>query len=401
MLTAVCLSASAQNAWDGTSSSWTKGNGTEANPYQIETPQNLSFLKDEVNGGKTFEGVYFKLVNNLDMGGAGKNFAPIGTYNKYTDPDTYQEVDGSKYFLGIFDGNNKTIDNLYINLDKGDMIGGTGLFACISKGTVIKNLTIGKKSSVTGGDVTGAIVGQMMDGQILNCKNEGTVTANSYISGIVGAIENGSISGCVNTGNITGQTEVGGIVGQAAGNNTVISFCYNTGTVKANGYGGAGIAGALYDKVSIKNCYNIGSISGLSNQWMGSPHAITADAGSGSITDCFYVKSLTGQDDSKATATSEDEMKGAAIIDLLNANSDTKPFTLDSENINNGYPVLSWQKPVAAGIVNISQRLATSNSQIVVRTIDGKVVYIGKRLPSLKGLYIITRNGKAYKTVLH
>lgn len=400
LLMVVCQSSLAQMVWDGTSSTWTKGEGTATDPYLIETPQNLSFLKDEVNSGKSFEGIYFKLVNNLDMGGE-KAFGPIGSYNKYTDTDTYEEVDASKYFLGIFDGNFKTIDNLYINLNKEDMIGGTGLFACINKGTVIKNLTIGKKSVVKGGDVTGAFVGQMTGGQVLNCKNDGSVTAGSFTSGIVGTIEDGTISGCVNSGKIIGQTEVGGIVGQAAGNNSVITYCYNIGTVQALGYGGAGIAGALYDKITVKNCYNIGNISGLSNTWMGSPHAITADAGSATVSDCYYVESLTGQDDSKATVKTIDEMKSAEMIDLLNKGAEDKPFATDDNNINNGYPILAWQKDVTTGIATLAQNSGKSSRLIEVRSYDGKLISAGRELPSLsKGIYLITKDGQTSKILI-
>ena len=37
------LTASAQ-AWDGTAAIWTNGDGTEANPYLIETPAKLAYL---------------------------------------------------------------------------------------------------------------------------------------------------------------------------------------------------------------------------------------------------------------------------------------------------------------------------------------------------------------------
>lgn len=54
-------------------------------------------------------------------------------------------IDESKYFLGVFDGNGKTVDNVHIYfIDAQNSVGGTGLFACISKNAVVKNLTIGK-----------------------------------------------------------------------------------------------------------------------------------------------------------------------------------------------------------------------------------------------------------------
>lgn len=50
--------------WDGTAKAWTKGSGTEADPYLIETGENLAYLAETVTAGETYEGVFFKLVNN-------------------------------------------------------------------------------------------------------------------------------------------------------------------------------------------------------------------------------------------------------------------------------------------------------------------------------------------------
>lgn len=50
---AMCTNMNAQ-AWDGTSAECTKGDGSKANPYLIENPQNLAWLAEQVNGGNTF-----------------------------------------------------------------------------------------------------------------------------------------------------------------------------------------------------------------------------------------------------------------------------------------------------------------------------------------------------------
>lgn len=53
-------SLSAKDTWDGTSDIWTKGDGTAANPYLVETAEQLAFISEMVNGGVTdYSGVYF------------------------------------------------------------------------------------------------------------------------------------------------------------------------------------------------------------------------------------------------------------------------------------------------------------------------------------------------------
>lgn len=101
--------------WDGTAKAWTKGSGTEADPYLIETGENLAYMAETVTDGETYEGVFFKLVNSLDMGGGLHKFSPIGFFNEYADLENPgQMIDESKYFLGVFDGNGKTVDNVHI-----------------------------------------------------------------------------------------------------------------------------------------------------------------------------------------------------------------------------------------------------------------------------------------------
>lgn len=68
------------------------------------------------------------------------------------------------------------MDNVHIYfIDAQNSVGGTGLFACISKNAVVKNLTIGKNSVVEGTDGSGAVVGAMTGGRIENCVNKASI----------------------------------------------------------------------------------------------------------------------------------------------------------------------------------------------------------------------------------
>lgn len=83
--------------WNGSSDIWTKGAGTEASPYLIESAEQLAFISDMVNGGvTTYEDTYFKLMTNIDLNNL--TWIPIGS-------------SVTNCFKGYFEGNDKTIFN--------------------------------------------------------------------------------------------------------------------------------------------------------------------------------------------------------------------------------------------------------------------------------------------------
>lgn len=55
------------STWDGTSSTWTNGNGTVDNPFLIETAAHLSYLSQQVVIGQTYNGQYFRLMTNINL----------------------------------------------------------------------------------------------------------------------------------------------------------------------------------------------------------------------------------------------------------------------------------------------------------------------------------------------
>ena len=89
------------------------GGGSVDDPYIISTPGQLAKLANDVNGGKTYESVYFELdayydeVSKKYVGGnidlAGKIWTPIGYSSSYC-------------FKGNFDGNGYTISMDYLDI---------------------------------------------------------------------------------------------------------------------------------------------------------------------------------------------------------------------------------------------------------------------------------------------
>lgn len=119
----------------------------------------LKLLAECVNAGISFKGESFKLGTDLNYEGIA--YIPIG--GKYDNED--------RFFEGTFDGDGHTIKGVNISSSTGDV----GLFGGISKGAVIKNLTL-DNASITGLNVTGGIVGCNTGGIITNCHVTSSVT---------------------------------------------------------------------------------------------------------------------------------------------------------------------------------------------------------------------------------
>lgn len=367
--------ANAQTSWDGTAISWTNGDGTSANPYLIENGQHLAYLSEQVRGGNTFEGSYFKLTTDLDMGMSSElKFSPIGFYDEYVNPDqeTGGMLDESKYFMGNFNGNFKKIDNIYIYYVDEYSVGGTGLFACLKETAVVENLGIGENSKIEGGGSTGAIIGYMNGGLVQDCYNEGLVIGGDMlVGGIVGGANGGKVLNCYNLGTIQGPTSIGGIMG-FADKKVTIANCYNRGFVNGTGFYIGGIVGSLYAG-DIKNCYNAGAL----------PDDFTVCAVVGStdkdpftVANCYFdtEKSVVSDgidvtgDHVDVKGLSTADMTAAAFVLKLNADQDPAEWVADTD-LNEGYPVLAWQISGAgtgfhSNVGNISCRVYAAGKSI-------------------------------------
>ena len=85
------------------------GDGSQKNPYQIASVQDLQQLASDVNGGNTYYGKYFKVTANIDLSGVA-NWLPIGDKSN-------SFGNKSNSFAGTFDGNNSeyTISGMKID----------------------------------------------------------------------------------------------------------------------------------------------------------------------------------------------------------------------------------------------------------------------------------------------
>ena len=268
--------------WAQTAIPPSEGDGKTGNPYIITKAEELAWFRDQVNSGNNF--ICAKIsddVEVIDMSTVchaedksqnliEKSWEPIGKY------------DYGYQYGGTFDGNGKTITNLYINASQNNV----GLFGCTSEGTIknltfeyanvtntgvftgilvgypdasnLRNIKISNTCQIKGGKETGGIAGDF-DGNAYNCVNYATVQGNNRVGGLFGycSVENSSITTCANYGNVTAtSTDAGGLVGYFISG--TIQDCANYGDVKGTERV-AGMAGYV-SSGKIQNVFSYGCI---------------------------------------------------------------------------------------------------------------------------------------------
>ncbi len=248
-------------AWAQTPSRPSIGNGVD-NPYQISTAAELAWFRDQVNSGYTT--ISATLTKDIDLA----EFCHAKDGTKYTKEVSWTPIGNSdnieNMYQGTFDGNGKTIRNLYIN-DISEFIGipcEAGFFGYAEKGS-IKNITFDNaKVKTTADDYrTGILVGVagscIENIKILaNCSVEG----KNYVGGIAGRA-NGDIDNCENHAMVNGAGFVGGIVGEYTYSGKSITSCANYGVITGTRNSVGGMAG-YFVSGTIQNCANYGDITG-------------------------------------------------------------------------------------------------------------------------------------------
>lgn len=116
--------------WQGLSSSYLQGNGTESNPYLITSGNDLNYFAKQVTNGNSYSGKYIKLSNNLDLNDI--EWEGIGSCTGFRDTTS------GNPFSGTFDGGFNIIKNINIQDSNNTH---RGLFNFVKNGT-IKNLVI-------------------------------------------------------------------------------------------------------------------------------------------------------------------------------------------------------------------------------------------------------------------
>ena len=154
-------------------------------------------------------------------------------------------------FGAIFEGNGRTITNLFIDSSENDI----GLFGVTRSSAVIRDLEL-VSVLVTGTDNVGGLVGSN-GGAVSGCYATGKVSGDDVIGGLVGAnLDDGSASASYSTVQATGDDRIGGLAGSNRGE---VTAAYATGRVVGDTEAG-GLLGRNSGDVNVS--YATGRVSG-------------------------------------------------------------------------------------------------------------------------------------------
>lgn len=262
-----------------------KGKGTKEEPFQIWTAQDYQSVYDFVANGKSFDGLYLKQMENIELP---QGWKPIGITLDGT--NKVNNASNLRAFSGYLDGNGKLltvpegglpllgyvkgaqVHNLNIY---GTKIAGYGLVNNLTgvglKGTaiVIDGVTLKSGSST----LYSGLIGTKVDVDInwyagcsadfltviRNCTiEEGVVVgydgSQTEIGGIVGRMH-GTIENCVCNATVKGKSYVGGIVGTIDNvmGGLSVTGCSFGGMIDATGSYVGGIVGGGYDNQTAPN----------------------------------------------------------------------------------------------------------------------------------------------------
>ena len=262
------------------------------NTYTINSIEDLVAFSYNVNSGtELYEGKTVTLGNNLDFKGHADSYVnentkyKLGDYGYTTDESGkairdlmidesgigFMPIGGFDYnatniFKGDFNGNEKSISNLFIKSENTM----AGFFSKIDSDLEISNLTI-KSCKIIGKTNVAAIVAL--------CEND-TLEV--------------SINNChVKSGSIKG-TNSSGIFGYAYCNGNITN-CSNSATIEGESGGGTGgICGIINKSITISNCQNYGYIVSSRTANMGGILGISQGSGSGFIVNCINCGDIEG-----------------------------------------------------------------------------------------------------------
>jgi|GEM_PF-1612898 len=266
------------------------GNGTAANPYQIASMANLTWVAVDTNN---WDEHYIQTadINASETRNGSKwifnGWMPVGKE--------------SKAFTGSYNGQGHIIDSLYISRSAGSYQGFFGYVACDS----IRNLGV-INVNIQGKDRVGALAGFNSGSVIDRCFSSGSISGKENVGGLIGLHYLNVVNNSYSTASASGTSKVGGLIGR--NENATLNYCYSTGNISAGEYTG-GLVGRNYSSTA-ENCFWDTETSGKTNSQGG-----------------------TG----KTTA----EMKTQTTFTTAGWDF-TKTWAM-ATTFNSGYPYLQWQ----------------------------------------------------------
>ena len=231
------------------------GKGTEAEPFVLKTAEHLAWFRDYVNEGHP--SAWAKIaddVQEIDM----STVCHKADTEKQVAELSWNPIGNSDIsYQGTFDGNGKTIRNLYINATSDY----AGFFGYAGKGS-IKNITFDNAKVNSTGWFTGILAGEVNSYIVENIKTLAncSVEGKEKVGGIAG-IASGIISNCENHAEVKGTASLGGILGMYYGLDNSITSCANYGAVTGTDCQVGGMVG-FFGSGIIQNSANYGDVTG-------------------------------------------------------------------------------------------------------------------------------------------
>ena len=377
------------------------GNGTEAEPFILKTADHLAWFRDYVNTGKT--SACAKIADDVDAIDMSTvcHAADAATNTKELSWDPIGNSDNK--YQGTFDGNGKTIRNLYINSTirykgffgyavdcriknitfdnakvKTTDVYGTGILAgAFEKGT-IENIKILANCSVEGTENTGGIAGAAGAGNIINCENRAMVNGTNKVGGIVGNCYDNTISSCANYGAVTGTGyAVGGMVGY-----------FSSGTMQNSAnYGDISGDALLGNLIGYANICNINNVLGVGN--ITANYADSNGLIVGYIADASSSASgILAYNSSAKMTIGGTELTGDAVV-AIGSGSLTYPEGKNEADVVKAFTPEQLKSGEVAWLLNGSTSVPTegstlawyqklgSNAYPVLKAAEGNTVYHG------------------------
>ena len=263
-----------------------QGDGSPGNPYLISNKDDFGTFRNAVNGGQNQ--ICAKLTDDIDTVEFNAKLPSIGT--------------ADHPYMGTFDGDGHYIlTNIY-----SDTVN-RGVFGCIGKSGIVKNLAIREK---VGGDNSSGLA-YSNAGTIAHCTVYGWDAKN--ISEAIGY----GLDDCkTRNTSLSGGDKYGGIVNTNTSSGQIIDCCVlGPMRVRSPEQKAGGIA--YSNSGTIENCYFLGKIwESSKNAELSSATAI-AVKNTGTVENCYYLR----YDDNTAvagTALTKEQFESGEAACLLN-----------------------------------------------------------------------------------
>lgn len=260
------------NSFSQTAITPTSGDGSEGNPYQIATIENLYWMSQD----STVWDKHFIQVNDINVRDTrewdnGKGWKPI-------------------HFSGSYNGNDFNIDSLYINRPDTFDIG----FIGHGSSAKVSNLSL-VNVNITGGENTGGVIGIGLQSTVKNCFVRGFVKGYRNVGAVAGKLRYDCIIDSSNSeGDISGTWIIGGFAGYLD-SAAIIKNSYSEGVASCDSGEAGGFVGFSNDTIS--NCYSNVGVKG--GEIIGGFAASIAERGV--VTNCYSVGPvLTGFNDAES-----------------------------------------------------------------------------------------------------